>query len=147
MTRDDIAAVMEREPRLDYHGLRCDSSAHGVLPADREVYFAAAKSSLLGSAYDCTRVCEWLTAIAATRKSVNPYAGSYQLKHIVEAVLQTYISNGQLIAAAIHFGLTYRTRAQSPNATFNVSEKFMRHMGPRRSWSDKRPRLNGKRAR
>lgn len=49
------------------------------------------------------RAISWLLSMPA-RKTVNPKASSYSMKHIAEKVTGGYISNGCLIAAAMAIG-------------------------------------------
>ena len=58
------------------------------------------------------------------RKTVNRKAGrSYGLKHKAEEWAGEYISNGALIAAAIHLGIRYERDKDSPNVVLAVSSK------------------------
>jgi hypothetical protein len=62
-------------------------------------------------------------------KTINYRHSSYGLKHIAEKHLGTYISNGEIIAAMILSGFTYKCE-RGPNAHFNVSEKSVSAISP-----------------
>lgn len=64
------------------------------------------------------RAVEWLRHIP-TRKTVN--LGSYGLKHQAERWGGDYVSNGALIAAAIHLGFKVERISGTPNALINVA--------------------------
>lgn len=65
--------------------------------------------------------CEWLSQ-CQRRKTVNEKLGSsYLLKHLVESWCEKYVSNGSLIAAAVHLGIPYKTYLGSPNVNLALS--------------------------
>jgi hypothetical protein len=64
------------------------------------------------------RAVEWLRHIPR-RKTVN--LGSYWLKHQAERWGGDYVSNGALIAAAIHLGFKVERISGTPNALINVA--------------------------
>ena len=63
-------------------------------------------------------------------KNINTKHSSYGLKHIVERLMDRYISNGELITAMIICGYKYRRYgSQGLNCHFNVgnvNEKLLR---------------------
>jgi len=61
---------------------------------------------------------DWLGHIPK-RKTVN--YGSYGLKHQAERWARGYVSNGALIAAAIHLGFKVKRVPGTPNALINVA--------------------------
>jgi len=123
MTLDEaqgcIDAVLKAHSNLslDAHGLsRSDhSDADPVKRPIQPQEFAAAVEWLLG--YDGLD----------RRKTINTCTSSYGWKHVAERELDTYISNGAFICAALY--LNYKMRRQdrsSPNAYFNL-RKDTRH--------------------
>jgi len=64
------------------------------------------------------RAVDWLDHIPK-RKSVN--YGSYDLKHQAERWAHDYVSNGALIAAAIHLGFKVERIPGTPNALISVA--------------------------
>jgi hypothetical protein len=113
MTREDIQAVLDREPTLTYYGIRTNKEP-GELDANRE--------ALLNCVDQCARVCTWLSGQQMT-KTVNREHSSYGYKHMAERATGDYVSNGVFIAAAIHCGFPYRKIPNSPNVQFGISEK------------------------
>lgn len=64
--------------------------------------------------------CEWLSKF----KKVNtPQFSSYYLKHVVEKLAGNSISNGALIAAAIHLNIPIKYFQSSPNVNVAISKK------------------------
>lgn len=123
MTLDEaqecIEAVLKAHPKLnlDANGLsRFDhSDANPVKRPIRPQEFVAAVKWLLS--YDALD----------RRKTINTCTSSYGWKHVAERELDTYISNGAFICAALY--LNYKMRRQdrsSPNAFFNL-RKDNRH--------------------
>ncbi len=132
MTKDDIAAVMERVPLLNDHGIGLFDGFRGYSRAERAAIFRKDREMLLGSEESCTRICEWLRD-KAKRKTMNPRYSSYGLKHLAEDEIGEYVTNGAFIAAAIHCGFPYRLIDESPNVLFGISEKSLKAAagGPR----------------
>ena len=58
------------------------------------------------------------------RKTINLNHGSYELKHIAETILDTYISNGIFIVASLIIG--FDIRIQGINCCFNMSSKSIK---------------------
>ena len=71
--------------------------------------------------------CEWV-GLMEPIKTIYPRPSSYGLKHTAEKYMDTYITNGVFIAAALHFGYRYRLcRADSPNCSFNMSKMTIKN--------------------
>jgi hypothetical protein len=66
------------------------------------------------------RVRDWLLANIAPIKT--PTAGSYGMKHVVEKAIGEYITNGELIAAAMMAGYPM-SRPHGPNVDFGMSKR------------------------
>jgi len=64
--------------------------------------------------------CDWL---AKFKKVKTPQYSSYYLKHVVEKLADRYISNGTLIAAALHLGLPIKFFHDSLNVNVAISKK------------------------
>jgi hypothetical protein len=94
-------------------------------PEERRQELQAVRAQLVSSegVSEFSRACEFL-AYYPVRKTINPKAFSYGLKHAAEHFHRelgnndNYVSNGALIGAAIHLGFDYR--ADGPNAYFNM---------------------------
>jgi hypothetical protein len=113
MTREQaeaaISAIMSRWPDLTCWGFSHQKSesflqSRAELRSDGLSYFI--------------RAVEWLSHIPR-RKTVN--LGSYGLKHQAERWSGDYVSNGALIAAAIHLGFKLEHVSGTPNALINVA--------------------------
>jgi hypothetical protein len=123
MNREDIAKVIQREPRLTSHGLGIFHYPGQKPPSHHSLYqaFLAEQEELLNAEKKCTAICAWLTGVV-TRKTINSKVGSYGLKHLCEREIGQYVTNGELIAACIHMGLTFTQEGfRSPNVCFNIS--------------------------
>ena len=116
-----LAAVITSEPRLTWEGFGAGYFTR--TPQERRVAFANARAELRGKADRVNRICEWLEANIASRKTIDPSAGSYGLKDLAERDLGWYLSNGEFIAAAIICGYPYRAESDSPNARFGMSSR------------------------
>jgi hypothetical protein len=66
------------------------------------------------------RAAEWLSHIPRHK---TPNLGSYFLKHQAERWTGDYVSNGALIAAAIHLGFKVEPIQGTPNALINVATR------------------------
>jgi hypothetical protein len=120
MTRDDIARVMEELPTLTAYGMGV-FSLYKLPPDAIDDKLDRGRESLLAMEERCTRICEWLADIRPI-KTINLNHTSYGLKHIAEPEIG-YTTNGAFIAAAVHCGFPYRTRPDSPNVCFGMSER------------------------
>lgn len=128
-----LAVAMHREPQLNVNGFGAGMYSRSA--QERREQFAMWRSQLRGSAARVDEIREWLVRHVDARQTVNANAGSYHLKHLAEEDLGSYVSNGELIAAAIIAGYSYRRKGNgSPNATFGMSA---------RSITDLRRRLRG----
>jgi hypothetical protein len=118
MTREDIQAVIDMIPTLNAHGV---GAFDAVKREYRAAYIASEQETLLRSAEECTKICEWLAQIEKT-ETPRPHAGSYFLKHLAEEEIG-YVTNGAFIAAAVHCGFDFEIEPNSPNPYFNMSKK------------------------
>ncbi len=128
-----LAVAMHREPQLNVNGFGAGMDSRS--PQERREQFAMWRAQLRGSAARVDEIRDWLVHHVDGRQTVNSNAGSYHLKHLAEEDLGSYVSNGELIAATIIAGYSYRREGSgSPNATFGMSA---------RSITDLRRRLRG----
>lgn len=117
-----VAVVMDREPQLIPNGF--GPSAFTRTMRERRVEFTQGRAALRGMAEHIDEVRQWLVQHIEPRKSINVYAGSYGLKHLVEKDRGEYLTNGEFIAAALAAGYPYRREpGGSPNAVFGMSER------------------------
>lgn len=67
------------------------------------------------------------------RKTMNRWGTTYSLKHAAEKDLGLYVSNGAMVAAAVHLGFRIQRDRQTPNAFVNVE-------GAAFAWRPRAPR-------
>lgn len=75
-----------------------------------KVELVTARIKLIARANEIEQIMRWLRGNVNMRKTVSRDAGSYRVKHLVEEEILGYVSNGQLIAAALLVGYPYRER-------------------------------------
>lgn len=120
-----LAAVMAREPHLTMFGMGAGSFHKSR--EERRAAFASGRAELRASADGVAEVTDWLRANIAPIRSMNRDWTSYQHKHMVERVIGRYVTNGELIAAAIIAGYPYRREPwDSPNVWFGMSSRSVR---------------------
>lgn len=120
-----LALIMDREPHLNLNGFGPGSSP-GTLE-ERRARAAAWRLELRARAEHVEEVGEWLRHNIVPRKTLNDDAHSYGLKHVAERAMGKYVSNGELIAAAIIAGYPYgRPRFGSPNTVFGMSSRSIK---------------------
>ncbi|MFI5736072.1 hypothetical protein ACIA49_38520 [Kribbella sp. NPDC051587] len=114
-----LAQVMEQHPSLGYYGF--GSSRHAdQTPAERRAALASDRTQLAGHDSSVQEIAGWLRDNVPPIKT--PTARSYDMKHIVENMIGRYVSNGELIAAALSAGYTYR-HIDGPNATLGMATR------------------------
>lgn len=122
MTRNDIATVMKRVPKLNSFGIGLYQNGRGLNPEQQAAELKEGQDALLGMTKQCTSICDWLSAKAKI-KTINKRHSSYGLKHVAEKGIG-YITNGAFICAAVFSGFEFK--ASGPNAYFNISEKSLK---------------------
>jgi len=75
-----------------------------------KVELVTARIKLIARANEIEQVMKWLRENVKMRKTISPNAGSYRVKHLAEEEILGYVSNGQLIAAAMLVGYPHRIR-------------------------------------
>lgn len=109
---------MKTEPLLTDFGF---GLPYGIRIDGRKKKIKEEKARLLNSQERFEVACTWLQGIEKT-ESINTRHSSYFLKHITERRSGIgHISNGVLIAAAIHCGFTFKISNRA-NALFNMDE-------------------------
>jgi len=115
-----IERVMSSCPALTTFGF--GTFEHQGAPGDTRDFMAQRKEML--SEQSCLQFCiagAWLNQCGRI-VDVNRSASSYALKHEAERWAGRYVSNGMLIAAAVHLGYSVRQcRPGSPNVYLNIS--------------------------
>ena len=109
--------VMEREPMLNDFGFGGRFGLADELERLRE--------QLRRHEPLIIEVRDWL--LENVQPTKRPTQGSYGLKHLVEEAIGEYVSNGELIAAALMAGYPMRYRS-GPNATFAMSRRDLNRL-------------------
>ncbi|WP_251153758.1 hypothetical protein [Cellulosimicrobium sp. Marseille-Q4280] len=119
-----LAVAMLEHPRLNFSGL--GMAFFGNTPREQRMQeFRASRQSLRSAAGRVEELRHWLLQTFEPRQTVYDGAGSYGLKHIAEEVLREqmggYVSNGELIAAALIAGYVHEQRpGDEPNVWFGM---------------------------
>jgi hypothetical protein len=116
--------ILEREPSLNRAGFGVHHDQR-VSAEQRARDLNAGRRELIAQAEAVRRVHDWLVVNVAAIKS--PTTGSYGMKHVVEAALGEYVSNGELIAAALMAGYPMRYDG-GLNASFGMSRRDVQRL-------------------
>jgi hypothetical protein len=136
-----VRQVIENNPTLTRNGIGIGPRQHKSdgqreTPSEYHARFVEWRNELQLDIVmeEFLRSLAFLAQIEPT-KTVRPDTSSYRLKHIAEKYKcnypeghqlgPSYVSNGALIAAAIHSGFNIKTYADSPNVNFNMSKKAL----------------------
>jgi hypothetical protein len=131
MTRDEIAAVVERIPLLNINGTEVYRNG-GDTPAEIHARLREDREMLLRDVDGCSRAEAWLRD---KPKIKTPRVGSYWLKHVAEVDVG-YICNGSFVVAAIHLGFPYRMILDCPNPLIGISRRYLKehYWNPSTGW-------------
>jgi len=117
--RTYLADAMQKYPYLTIDGLA----------GDRRPDFEGRRMELVAAVDEFERAVAWLSVIPK-RKSPNRDDGhSYGLKHAAEEWAGAYITNGALIAAAVHLGFPIAPCPSAINCWIGIAS--MRKWPPR----------------
>lgn len=120
MSDAGLAEVMEQHPQLNSFGLGVFDPS-GKPGRVRDAELAKGRAELAEREARVYEIVAWLRD--NLRPIQTPRWDSYGLKHLVEDQLG-YITNGELIAAALIVGYSYRYR--TPNVEFGISARDIR---------------------
>lgn len=125
VTAADLDSVLREHSRLMYYGFAYEDLEDFKNKTNEEKRQLIKKSQdyLRANLELLSRVKTVLSVVAPAHRVDRTNFSSYSLKHIVEKILGTYVSNGQLIAAALCLG--FRAVPLGPNAVFNMRQKDM----------------------
>lgn len=113
--------VLVREPHLSTNGFGLAPRMTGMETlAERQEDFRRHRDQLERAAVQVVTVHQWLRKNIRPIKS--PGQGSYGMKHVVENALGQYVSNGELIAAALMAGYPMG-KIHGPNTDFGMSKR------------------------
>lgn len=126
-----LAEVMEQHPELSHYGIGVFYQP-GRTPDQRRAEVAEQRRTLVAHEGEVMRIAAWL------RENVTPIKtttiGSYDMKHIVENAIGTYVSNGELTAAALVANYPHRY-TDSPNLRLGMSKRDVHRLRNARSSS------------
>lgn len=120
---EDFQKVIEEEPSLTSSGVNSlfTIMSFGKIPLEEaKEQLKHERESFLLHFNEFEICCNWLSKF---KKVKTPQYSSYYLKHVVEKLAGEYISNGALIAAALHLGLPTKFYHDSPNINVAISKK------------------------
>jgi len=119
--RNQMKNVLNNHPNLCDFGWRTSKMTDAQFQQERNKMLTNNALEQFKSA------CDWVRLMKPI-KTIYPRPSSYGLKHTAENYMDTYITNGVFIAAALHFGYQYRLcRADSPNCSFNMSKMTIKN--------------------
>lgn len=122
-----LQAVMEQQPQLTSFGFGVFEERRKTAGQRREE-LDQGRDELFRSEDRVLRVRDWLLANISPIKT--PTLGSYRMKHVVERAIGEYVTNGDLIAAALMAGYPM-SRPHGPNAEFGMSKRDVDHASGR----------------
>lgn len=95
--------------------------------AVRNAELVAGRNELRDSAVQIFEIAAWMQGHLSPIKA--PSVGSYTLKHVAERALDSYVANGELIAAALLIGYPHRYDGiGSPNVSFGISTRDLKQV-------------------
>ena len=114
---------MEQQPQLTSFGFGVFEEWRKTAGQRREE-LEQGRDELVRSEDRVLRVRDWLLANIVPIKT--PTLDSYRMKHVVERAIGEYVTNGDLIAAALMAGYPM-SRPHGPNAEFGMSKRDVDH--------------------
>ncbi|HEY0637619.1 MAG TPA: hypothetical protein VGD67_08225 [Pseudonocardiaceae bacterium] len=114
-----LREVMDVHPQLNSHGFGV-FNGQGMTAEQRREKLSQGRDELRSSEGLVLRVRDWLRVSIAPIKT--PTVGSYGMKHVVEKAIGQYITNGELITAALMAGYPMG-RPHGPNVDFGMSKR------------------------
>lgn len=123
LTIEHFKRVIEQEPSLSDSGVNSIASIRNFKRMGNEEtkkQLVIVRESFLSNFKKFEVCCNWLSKF---KKVKTPQLSSYYLKHVVEKLEGEYISNGALIAAAIHLKIPMKFYPDSPNVNIAISKK------------------------
>jgi hypothetical protein len=119
MTKEEIAAVLGRNPMLHSSGMG-RYIGNPRTGTDWDQWLAAQRATLADDVDGCSRAETWL-------KGQEPVAGqrrsSYLLRDLAEREMGGKVSQGALITAALHLGLPCRLRPGDASVDIALSPR------------------------
>jgi hypothetical protein len=114
-----LAEVMDQHPQLNTFGLGVFAPLRKTA-GQRAAELASGREELAEREAAVLEIAAWLRENIAPIKT--PTFGSYTMKHVVEHAIGEYVTNGELIAAALVAGYPARL-VPGPNPLFGMSAR------------------------
>lgn len=126
ITPPTLAEVMQQHPLLTAFGIGVYAS-RSMTPEQRATELATGRERLAAREAAVAQTARWLRENIAP--ITTPTVGSYALKHVVERATGDYLTNGELIAAALVAGYTV-AYTEGPNVLMGMSARDVKRLGP-----------------
>jgi hypothetical protein len=125
VTEDDFKSAVDTEPTLCGCGLASQFVRRHRTRHLRGSDFDSSRAEFLRTGFDeFFRAVDFLARCQLRRTPNHTRCGfSYHLKHVAERWAGAYISNGALIAAAIHLGIPFDRSDETLNVYLAVSSR------------------------
>lgn len=132
-----IAKVLYENPTLNFNGIQFDFSEMIKKSKMEKIKFInEQRKRLLNNADFIMQLSQFLQDNIERTATIRSYFSSYNIKHIIERSLskygfyEDYVSNGELITAAILAGFKFSQNSQHSgfNVYFNMSQKSLKRM-------------------
>lgn len=95
-TDTDLTKVLKIEPQLTQQGITHKKDIE--VPLDR-FYL---RNNII------QKVCDIIKDVPKIKTITDKSPGSYHMKHVLENIIGEYVSNGEMIAASIHMGFSFK---------------------------------------
>lgn len=115
---------MDQHPRLNTFGIGVYDPLRKTR-GQREAELASGRMELAEREAAVLEIAAWLWENIAPIKT--PTFGSYSMKHVVERAIGTYVTNGELIAAALVAGYPVKY-VPGPNPLLGMSTRDVRRI-------------------
>lgn len=119
-----LAQVMEEHPQLSYFGIGVYDPSSKT-PDQRRNELADECAKLVAREAAVVEIATWLRENVTPIKT--PTVGSYHMKHVAEEAMGEYVSNGELIAAALIAGYAVKY-TDGPNPLFGMSARDLKRL-------------------
>ncbi len=123
ITRPDLHQILQEHPRLNDFGIGVFDGRRKTRE-QRQDELAAGRARLADQEDVVLETVDWL------RENITPIqtptVSSYRIKHVMERATGTYNSNGELIAAALIAG--YSFKYDEPNVLLGMSARDIRRI-------------------
>ncbi|MEU9334170.1 hypothetical protein AB0D49_13580 [Streptomyces sp. NPDC048290] len=123
ITPPTLAEVMQQHPQLGSFGIGVFNASRKTA-GQRQAELAADRAKLAGREAIVMETAAWLWENITSTGT--PTVSSYTVLHVVERATGRYVSNGDVIAAALIAG--YSFEYDQPNVLFGMSDRDLAEM-------------------